>query len=89
MISPVLAEFLGTSLLLGSISFTGIPALIIASFAIAVGLIGKISGAHINPAVTAWALLNGKIGKSKGMLYIIAQLSAAVFIWVMGSFVKV
>jgi aquaporin Z len=89
MLSPALVEFLGTSLLIGTISFTGVPLLIVASLAIAIALGGKISGGHFNPAVTAWALLSGKIGKSKALSYMIAQLAAAAFIWVMGSMVKV
>lgn len=88
MFSPALVEFLGTSLLIGAVSFTGVPVLIIAALAIAIGLGGKISGGHFNPAITAWALLSGKIGQAKAMSYILAQLAAAAFIWVMGSFVK-
>lgn len=88
MYSPAFVEFLGTSLLIGSISFTGVPVLIVAAFAIAVGLGGKISGGHFNPAVTAWALLSGKIGQSRALTYMLAQIGAAVFIWVMSSLVK-
>ena len=89
MLSPSLVEFLGTSLLIGAVSFTGVPVLIIAALAIAIGLGGKISGGHFNPAITAWALLNGKIGRGKAVSYLLAQLAAAVFIWMSGSIVKV
>lgn len=88
MFSPALVEFLGTSLLIGTVSFTGVPVLIVAALAIAIGLGGKISGGHFNPAVTAWALLSGKIGQAKAMSYILAQLAAAAAIWVAGSFIK-
>ena len=88
MYSPAVVEFLGTSLLLGAISFAGSPAFIISAFALAVGLAGKISGAHINPAVTLWALLSGKISQAKALTYIIGQVGAAVFIWGAGSFLK-
>jgi aquaporin Z len=88
MYSPAVVEFLGTSLLIGAVSFTGVPVLIIAALAIAIGLGGKISGGHFNPAVTAWALLSGKIGRSKALTYMISQFGAAAFIWVMGSLVK-
>ena len=37
-----------------------------------------ISGGHINPAVTFAALITGKIGVPKGIMYIIAQLVGAV-----------
>lgn len=89
MLSPTLVEFLGTSLLVGAVSFTGTPLLIVAALAIAISLGGKISGGHFNPAVTAWALASGKIGKAKAVGYILAQLAAGVFIWVAGSMIKV
>jgi len=89
MYSPAVVEFLGTALLVGAVSFTGVPVLIIAALAIAVGLGGKISGGHFNPAVTAWALLSGKISQSKAIMYIVAQLGAAASIWVLGRFVRV
>jgi aquaporin Z len=88
MYSPAIVEFLGTSLLVGAVSFTGAPLLIVAALAVAIALGGKISGGHFNPAVTAWALLSGKIGRAKAMSYTIAQLGAAAFIWVLGSLVK-
>jgi aquaporin Z len=88
MFSPTLVEFLGTSLLIGAISFTGAPVLIVAAFATAVGLGGKISGGHFNPAVTMWALASGKIGQSKAVCYILAQIAAAVFVWITGSMIK-
>ena len=78
----VLVEFLGTLLLVGTIAFTGNPALIVAALAIGVGLGGKISGGHFNPAVSAWAWLAGKIPSMTAVYYIAAQLAAAVLIWV-------
>lgn len=89
MNNPALVEYLGTSLLIGTVSFTGAPLLIVAAFAIAVYLGGKISGGHFNPALTAWALLSGKIGQAKALSYILAQLGAAATIWVLGSMIKV
>lgn len=88
MYSPAVIEFLGTALLIGAVSFTGAPVLIVAALAIAIGLGGKISGGHFNPAVTAWALLSGKLGQSKALSYMLAQFGAAAFIWVMGSMIK-
>jgi aquaporin Z len=89
MYSPAVVEYLGTSLLIGAVSFTGVPVLIVAALAIAIGLGGKISGGHFNPAVTTWALLSGKIGQQKAVSYVLAQLGAAATIWVLGSFIKV
>lgn len=37
-----------------------------------------VSGGHINPAVTFGALITGKIGLQRGVLYIVAQLVGAV-----------
>jgi len=89
MYTPAFVEFLGTSLLIGAVSFTGTPLLIVAALAVAIALGGKISGGYFNPAVTSWALMSGKIGKAKALSYIIAQVAAAVFIWVIGSIIKV
>jgi len=89
MYTPAFVEYLGTALLIGAVAFTGTPLLIVSALAIAIALGGKISGGHFNPAVTAWALLSGKIGKSKAISYMVAQLSAAVTVWVVGSMVKV
>lgn len=48
--------------------------------ALAVGIVavGRISGAHVNPAVTIAALLVGRIGLIKSTMYIVAQLGGAV-----------
>lgn len=89
MNNPAIVEYLGTSLLIGAVSFTGAPLLIVSALAIAIYLGGKISGGHFNPAVTAWALLSGKIGQAKALTYILAQLGAAATIWILGSMIKV
>jgi aquaporin Z len=89
MLSPVFVEFLGTSLLVGTVAFTGVPVLIVAALAVAIALGGKISGGHFNPAVTMWALASGKLSKAKAVGYILAQILAGVFVWVMGSMLKV
>ena len=89
MYTPAFVEFLGTSLLIGAVAFTGNNLLIVASLAISLALGGKISGGHFNPAITAWALASGKIGQSKAISYIIAQVGAALFIWVMHSMIRV
>ena len=88
MYSPAVVEFMGTALLVGAVSFTGVPVLIVAALAIAIGLGGKVSGGHFNPAVTAWALLSGKIGQAKALTYIVAQFAAAASIWGLSSIMK-
>jgi aquaporin Z len=89
MVSPALIEFLGTSLLIGAVAFTGNSLIIVAALAIAISMGGKISGGHFNPAVTAWALASGKIGKAKALSYLIAQIGAAFFIAGMATLVRV
>ena len=48
------------------------------AIAIMVAATGRISGAHLNPAVTFSAVITRKIGVTKGGMYIIAQLSGAI-----------
>lgn len=82
MLSPAfLAEFLGTLGLIGTIAFVGKPFFILAAFALAVFLAGPVSGAHLNPAVTTWALLSGKLTQAKALTYMGAQILAAVSVW--------
>ena len=81
----VLVEFLGTLLLVGTVAFTGNPALIVAALAVGIGIGGKISGGHFNPAVSTWAWLAGKIPSMTAVHYILAQLAAGVAIWVLHS----
>jgi aquaporin Z len=89
MLSPTLIEFLGTSLLIGAVAFTNNPLLIVSALGIAISMGGKISGGHFNPAITAWALASGKIGKAKALSYMIAQVGAALFITFMATLVRV
>jgi hypothetical protein len=89
MYTPAIVEFLGTSLLLGAVAFTTNPIFVISALALAVGLGGKISGGHFNPAITAMTLASGKIGQNKALTYMLAQFGAAVFVWLISSVVKV
>jgi glycerol uptake facilitator-like aquaporin len=88
MYTPVLIEYLGTCLIIGTAAFTSSPLFIIAAVAVAIGLGGKISGGYFNPAVTAWALTSGKINNSKALMYWIAQFGAGLTIWILGSMIK-
>jgi glycerol uptake facilitator-like aquaporin len=67
MNAAVVTEFVGTALLLSAIAFTSNPALVIAAFAVAVGFGAKVSGAHINPAVTLFQFLTGKIAQTRAL----------------------
>jgi aquaporin Z len=83
--APYVVEFLGTLLLIATIAFSGNPALIVAAFAFAVGLGGKISGGHFNPAVSTWAWFAGKLTTPDYGMYVLAQLGAGLLVWVMAS----
>ena len=84
------AEFLGTFLLcfigIGAILSNtpavggggGLVAIALAhglAVSLAVHMFGGISGAHINPAVTAGMLVTGRIKPALGLLYVVAQLA--------------
>jgi len=75
----LLVEFLGTAILLTAVSF-GKPLLIVGALAVAVSLGGPVSGAHFNPAVTAFQYMSGKVSRNNAMLYVVAQLLAALSI---------
>ena len=89
MDTPVVVEFLGTSLVLGAVAFTSNSIFVLAAIAIALGLGGKTSGGHFNPAITAMQLASGKIGQNKALMYMLAQFTAAVFVWLVSSVIKV
>ena len=42
-------------------------------------VIGRITGAHLNPAVTIAAIVSGNIGINRGFTYIVGQLAGATF----------
>lgn len=48
------------------------------AIALLVAATAKVSGGHINPAVTFGALVTGKIGLPKAIMYVVAQLLGAV-----------
>ena len=89
MDTPAVVEFLGTSLVLGAFAFTSNPIFVVAALALAIGLGGKASGGHFNPAITAMQLAAGKIGQNKALMYMVAQFTAAVFVWFVSSVIKV
>ena len=84
-----LAEFIGTALLIiggcgaamfagGSLGVLGIALAFGLTLAVVVILIGGISGAHVNPAVTVALALSGKFPWNKVLGYIIAQIVGAI-----------
>ena len=69
-----LAEFLGTLFFVYVILATGNPLAIGSALALVLLLTSRISGGHINPAVSIVMASSGKISPSELMPYIIAQI---------------
>lgn len=88
---PLVAEFVGTFFLVfagvgaivadayrpGSLGLIGIAAAHGLALAVGVSVTMKISGGHLNPAVTAGLFSVGRIGAKDAGLYIVAQLLGA------------
>ena len=88
MISPVLAEYLGTTAFLSSVAFVGTPVVIAGTLFVVILLIGTISGGHVNPAITLWAFLSGKVNQTKAISYVGAQLAGAVTVYLLSSMLR-
>jgi MIP family channel proteins len=81
-----LAELIGTFVLVfvGGFAVASAQGVVVAALAhglILVGIIymfGHISGAHVNPAVTAGLLVGGKIDITKAVIYWVAQFSGGI-----------
>lgn len=80
-----LSEFFGTSLLIGAIAMTSNTLIILVVFTIAVLITGPISGGHLNPAVTLWALMAGKIGTTRAIHHAVGQVLAVVAVYLIKS----
>ena len=77
------AEFIGTFLLAGVvIAGQGQPIFVLFAFAGIVFMLGAISGAHVNPAVTIGALVTRRIGWLRAIGYVIVQLLGAALAYV-------
>ena len=77
-----LAEFVGTLFLcyviLVAPKTNMKPLALGAAFAVVVVVLGSVSGAHINPAVTAMMFVAKKIRQDDAVLYILAQMAGGV-----------
>lgn len=87
--APLLAEFLGTGLLvmlaLILSETTGVPYFIATSVAVTLGLVyvmfGAISGGHFNPAITVGMWTARRISTIRGLSYMAVQLLGGVGAW--------
>ncbi len=82
LLMSLAGEFLGTFLLVLSVFASGgNPIVIGLTLAIIVFLIGGVSGANVNPAVSLAGLLNGFMDGTKFISYVVVQLAggAAAF----------
>jgi len=76
----------GTVVVTGGLMKEGLTSARLVAIALAHGLAiallvsatAKLSGGHINPAVTFGAILTGKISVNQGIMYVVAQLVGAV-----------
>ena len=74
-----LAEFVGTMFLLLVIVSTGGEALAVgAALAIAIMVVGKVSGGHLNPAVTVMMAVAKKMTSNDVLPYIVAQVAGGL-----------
>ena len=73
-----LAEFLGTLFLVYVIIATGNPLAIGAALALAMLMTAKISGGHINPAVTIALAAANKLDVNEIVPYVLSQLFGAL-----------
>ncbi len=79
LIGTFLLTFIGGAAIInGQAGLIGIALAHGLTVALVISALGHISGAHINPAVTAGFLVTQKIQPKEGVVYIIAQLVGAV-----------
>jgi len=72
----LLAEFLGSFLLaLAVLASGGNPLIVGGALALIIFLVGKISGGHVNPAVTAAIYAKGGLTATETLLYMGSQIA--------------
>jgi aquaporin Z len=81
MLKPValLAEFIGTFALTLAVLMTAGNALAVGgSLAVITALIGKVSGAHVNPAVSLAMFAKGSLSQKEVAAYIFSQVAGGL-----------
>lgn len=75
----LVAEFLGTFLLVLSVFASGGNAYVVgATLAVVILLIGKLSGAHVNPAISFAMFMKGSLSVKEFLSYVVVQLLGGV-----------
>lgn len=72
------SEFLGTLFFLFVIIATKDPIAISAALALVIVILGPISGAHVNPAVSFMMFANKELAKQDLLPYIMAQIAGGL-----------
>lgn len=81
LVLPLIGEFFGTFLLLMAILATGNAFVIGGVLALDILLLGGISGAHVNPAVSVAMLAKGSMSVTEFIGYTVAQCAGALAAW--------
>ncbi len=82
-LTKFVAEFIGSFVFLGVILATGEAIPIGLALAVVIFLIGRVSGGHVNPAVSAMFYARGDMNASQFGSYVVAQVLGALcaLIW--------
>jgi aquaporin Z len=78
---PLIAEFLGTFLLVMAVLATSNALVIGGTLGLVVLLLGGVSGAHVNPAVSVAMLLKGSISTMEFVTFTVSQCAGAAAAW--------
>jgi aquaporin Z len=81
-VSIFMAEFIGTFILVLAVLAAGNPLFIAAAFLAAITIASKVSGGHLNPAVSLVMVINGTIKSGQLMTYVPAQIAGALSAYV-------
>jgi len=90
IVGAIIAEFIGTFILtIAMLQMQGSPLFVAFAFVGAIMIVGGISGAHLNPAITIGAWVARRINTVFALGYIAAQMIGAAVAWlVLDTFTK-